>query len=55
MRGGVPVETKALLKGLVLRGHEIAFWAVAPLCGDEVQHYTFSINEPNQASHLKQI
>ena len=37
MRGGVPVETKELLKGLVLRGHEVAFWADAPLCGDEVR------------------
>lgn len=55
MRGGVPVETKELLKGLVLRGHEVAFWADAPLCGDEVRHYTFSINGPNQASQLKQI
>lgn len=55
MRGGVPVETKELLKGLVLRGHEVAFGADAPLCGDEVRHYPFPINGPNQAPQLKQI
>ena len=55
MRGGVPVETKELLKGLVLRGHKVAFGADAPLCGDEVSQYTFSINGPNQAPQLKQI
>ena len=55
MRGGVPVETKELLKGLVLRGHEVAFGADAPLCGEEVRHYAFSTNEPNQATQLKQI
>lgn len=55
MRGGVPLETKELLKGLVLRGHEVALGADAPLCGNEVQHYTFSINGPNQAPQLKQV
>ena len=55
MLGGVPVATKELLKGLVLRGHEVAFAADVPLCGEEVRHYVFSINGPNQATQLKQI
>ena len=55
MRGGVPVETKELLNGLVLRGHEVAFGANAPLCGEQVRHYAFSINGSNQATQLKQI
>ena len=55
MPGGVPVETKELLKGLMLRGHEVAFGANAPLCCEKVRHYAFSINGPNQANQLKQF
>ena len=55
MLGGVPVATKELLKGLAIRGNEVAFAADVPLCGEEVRHYVFSINGPNQATQLKQI
>ena len=52
MRGGVPAETRELLKGLVSRGYEVALGADVPLCGDEVKHYEFSVSGPNQAYQL---
>lgn len=56
MRGGVPAETRELLKGLVCRSHTVALGADAPLGGDDVQHkvqhYVFSISGPNQAAQL---
>ena len=52
MRGGVPAETRELLKGLVSRGYKVALGADVPLCGDEVKHYEFSVSGPNQAYQL---
>ncbi len=44
MRGGVPAETRQLLRGLQNRGHEIALMADIPLEGTEgVTHFRLSL------------
>jgi glycosyltransferase involved in cell wall biosynthesis len=44
MRGGVPVETARLIRGLRARGHELAFMGDIPIEGTEsAQHFPLSL------------
>jgi glycosyltransferase involved in cell wall biosynthesis len=43
MPGGVPAETRHLLRGLVARGHAVGYAGDVPLGGDEVAHYAIDV------------
>ena len=44
MRGGVPVETVRLIRGLRARGHQLAFMGDIPIAGTEpVEHFPLSL------------
>jgi glycosyltransferase involved in cell wall biosynthesis len=54
MPGGVPAETRQLIRGLVERNHVVALASDAPLTGaDEIQHFPISI--PVKISLTKDI